>query len=256
MSSTIVNKIIRTCGRLIGSKKEHRTAAVVLAAGKSERMNDKTISKQLYPIDGKPVVVHTLLAFEQSTRISEIVVVSTAEEIALYEGFKEKYGITKLRSVTLGGDTRARSAQNGFERVSKDCDLVAIHDAARCLITTEDIDRVIEEAYRCDAAIAARRMTDTVKVADEEGFIKASPDRSLLWAAQTPQVFKKTLYEVALALQKELDKTITDDAMLVAQTGSRIKLVECKYDNMKITSKNDLALAEGILVKRKGGVKI
>lgn len=247
---------MKACGKLIGAQIEHQTAAVILAAGKSERMNDRTISKQLYPIDGKPVVIHTLLAFEASRKIDEIVVVSTEEEAPLYAEYRKSYGITKLRAVTVGGDTRAKSAYRGFCKVSKSCDFVAIHDAARCLITTEDVDRVIEEAYRFDAAIAAKRMTDTVKVADENGFIKDSPDRSLLWAAQTPQVFKKSVYEVASALHQNPDKSITDDAMLVAETGCHIKLVECKYNNMKITDKHDLTLAESILSRRKGGSKI
>lgn len=256
MSTEILKKFINACGKLAGQKSEARTAAVILAAGKSERIKDRTISKQLYPIDGIPVVVHTLLTFEKCPRISEIVVVSTKEEAPLYAEFRKTYGITKLHAVALGGDTRAISAQHGFCKVSKNCDMVAIHDAARCLITAEDIERVIGEAERYGAAIAAKRMTDTVKVADADGFIKDSPDRSLLWAAQTPQIFKKSIYEAALLLQNSLDKTVTDDAMLVAETGCHIKLVECKYNNMKITEKHDLSLAESILIKRKGGAKL
>ena len=131
-----------------------------------------------------------------------------------------------------------------------------IHDAARCLITTEDIDLVITEAYRSGAAIAAKKTTDTLKKADDNGFITETVDRAMMWQAQTPQVFKKNMYEVALALAKSTDISITDDAMLVEQAGFQVKLVACKDENMKITTKQDLEIARLLMERKKEDVQI
>ena len=146
--------------------------------------------------------------------------------------------------------TRAESASHGFQKISNKAEFVLIHDAARCLISTEDIDRIVKEAYRTGAAIAAKKTTDTLKRADENGYIAETVDRALMWQAQTPQVFKKSIYEVALAMEKSNDVGITDDAMLVEKAGFRVKLVACESENMKITTKQDLAIAK-ILIEKK-----
>ena len=197
-----------------------------------------------------PIVVRSLIAFEQSECIQEIIVVGTKEELPIYKTFKRMYNLTKLKTAVEGGDCRAKSASHGFAMVPKKCAFVAIHDAARCLITARDIDRVAKEAYHSGAAIASKKVTDTVKVADKHGFVKETSDRSLLWLAQTPQIFKKSVYEVSLAKMGDLDEKITDDAMMAENAGFRVKLVECKDDNIKITTADDIFLAEKIIANR------
>lgn len=252
MNFHIIKKIESLCNALSAYNKKRYTSAVILAAGKSERM-DNSISKQMLEIEGIPVVVRAALAFEKCERINEIIIVAARHEIVRYKELKQKYTLTKLKYVTVGGTSRAESAYRGFQKVSKDCSFVAFHDAARCLIMPEDIDKTVREAYQTGAAVAAKRMTDTVKQADPNGWIERTIDRSTLWLAQTPQVFKKSVYEASLASVGRFDETITDDSMLAELSGFRVKLVECHHENIKITTKQDLMLAEEIICRRKRG---
>ena len=252
MSTKTIKKIGKVCFHLLKKDKRPFTSAIILAAGKGERMKSEGISKQLMELDGKPVVVHTLLAFQNSRYIDEIIVVGAESELELYKEFKKTYQISKLKMAVGGGSCRAISAQHGFVSVSKECRSIVIHDAARCLIMTEDIDRVVKETYRAGAVIAAKKATDTIKKTNDHGFITETIDRSNLWLAQTPQAFKKSVYEVALAKANHpLDASITDDAMLVSNAGFRVKVVECLNENIKITTQDDLPIATMILEKRK-----
>lgn len=249
-------RILKTAEKLssLFLKKDARfVSAIILAAGKSERMDRKDVTKQLIEIDKKPVVVHTLLAFEKSEMVNEIIVVAAKNELHLYKEFKKKYDISKLKLAVEGGASRAESAAKGFRKISQNSKFVAIHDAARCLITTSDIDRVLTETFRTGAAIAAKKAIDTIKKADACGFITETIDRSSLWLAQTPQAFKKSIYEVALAKNTESSVAITDDAMLVEQAGFRIKIVECESNNLKITTENDLKIAQELIQNRNDG---
>ena len=251
VSMKMFKKIGKVCFHLMKRDKRPFTSAIVLAAGRGERMKSDGVSKQLMEIEGKPVVVHTLLAFQKCRHVDEIIVVGAESELALYKELKRTYKINKLKMAVGGGACRASSAQHGFLSVSKECGFVVIHDAARCLITTEDIDRVIKETYRTGAVIAAKKATDTIKKTDSRGFITETVDRTSLWLAQTPQAFKKSVYEVALAKAGTLDATITDDAMLVSNAGFHVKVVECHHENIKITTPEDLPVASLILEKRR-----
>lgn len=251
MSMNVIKKIGKACFHLMKKDKRPFTSAIILAAGKGERMKSEGVSKQLMEIEGKPVVVHTLLAFQKSRHVDEIIVVGAESELELYKEFKKTYKIGKLKMAVGGGSCRAVSAQHGFISVSDECGNIVIHDAARCLITTEDIDRVIKEVYRTGAAIVAKKATDTIKKTDSHGFITETVDRSSLWLAQTPQAFKKSVYEVSLAKANILDASVTDDAMLVSNAGFRVKIVECHHENIKITTPEDLPIATMILEKRR-----
>lgn len=251
MFKKTVQKLEQLGKLLAGAGRTRKTAAIILAAGKSERMQEDGLSKQLLTIESVPVVVYAALAFEKSEHIHEIIIVSAEKEIPLYREFKKKYALTKLKFVTAGGACRAESAIRGFRKVSPDCQFVAIHDAARCLIQTEDIDRVLLEAYRFGAAIAAVKATDTVKQSDENGFVVKTIDRNTLWHAQTPQVFKKSVYETAIAAAGAVDSSITDDSMLIEKAGFRVKLVECLSDNMKITTQADFIKVRDKIERRK-----
>lgn len=225
------------------------TSAIVLAGGSSLRMESDT-TKQLMLLQGIPVVVHSLMAFDGCDRINEIIVVAKENEIPLYKGFAEKYGIKKISNVVKGGDDRRISALNGFNAVSPQCDYVAIHDAARCLITSDDIKRVLDAAIKHKAAIAATKSIDTVKIADKSGFIERTEDRNFVWLAATPQIFSRNLYCAAAYTADEIEFSATDDSMLVERIDHKVKLVETSRDNIKITTKDDIKKAIQILEKR------
>ena len=252
MAFHMIQTVAKICERATEKKDDKLyTVAIVLAAGKSTRMQNDTQTKQMMKIDEIPTVVRSLLAFEACPCVDEIFIVGLKDELPIYSEYKKIYGITKLKKAIPGGDCRAQSAQKGFSFLPKNCEIVAFHDAARCLITPRDVERVIRAGYRYGAAIAAKKATDTIKIASKDKFIESTPARSTVWLAQTPQVFKKSLYEVALAKAEALDETVTDDAMLAENAGFHVKLVPCEDENIKITTPEDIVLAENILDKRR-----
>ena len=225
------------------------TSAIIAAAGLSVRFGGET-TKQKTDILGLPLLVYTLLAYERTDCIHEIVIVARKEEIPYWQELCKKHSITKLSKLVVGGKTRQESVRKGLDAVSKRSKYVAIADGARCLIEPEQITAVCRAAYKYGAATAAHQSTDTVKIADSKGFVEKTQDRSSVWLAQTPQVFKTTLYRAAayVALKEEFEGT--DDNSLVEFIGHPVKLVECGTQNIKITTKDDLAVAEGILRRR------
>ncbi|MBR7112310.1 MAG: 2-C-methyl-D-erythritol 4-phosphate cytidylyltransferase [Clostridia bacterium] len=234
--------------RLVGGKKRPKTSAIIVAAGNSSRMGGD-VSKQFLEVAGMPVLSHTLVAFENTDVIDEIVVVARSTDLAVVTDLAKAHGITKLRAVVAGGDTRAKSVKNGFLQVSNTAKFVAIHDGARCLVTPDMIERVCRAAYRYKAATAAYPVTDTVKTATNRGFVAKTIDRKSVFLATTPQVFSANLYRTALATVKVAD-LLTDDNQLIEQLPHPIKLVDCGKENLKITEPRDIALAEFILKER------
>lgn len=242
----IFKKIITAVNVLTHKNERPFTSAIILAAGMSSRMSG--VSKQMLELGGKSVIAHTLCAFQACTLIDEIIVVTNEAELPYYnENFKTKHGLSKLASVVIGGNTRALSAENGFSAVSKHADFVAIHDGARCLITPEKIASVIKTAFEKGAAIAATKATDTLKKVDDDGKIMGTLDRSKIWQAQTPQVFKKSIYFVSLKNCKSKGALITDDAMIVEHSGFNVYCVETGSDNIKITTPSDIQRVLGVL---------
>ena len=154
----------------------------------------------------------------------------------------------KVIAFTEGGATRSQSVVAGINCASEKTTHFAIHDGARPLVLSEDINRVVEAGIRCKAAALAVPVTDTVKIVDDEGFIVSTPLRSTLRAAQTPQVFEKTLY--LSALDKNKDADFTDDCALVETVGARVQIVIGDYTNIKVTTPQDIALAEGVIRDR------
>jgi len=229
--------------------------ALILAGGVGSRLRTDGFPKQYIEIEGKPVLIYTLEKFQVCRDVDKIVVVANEQWKADILSWADKFGISKLCDIAEPGETRQDSVFNGLlacephQETAED--IVLIHDAARCLIMTEDIDRVIKETYRTGAAIAAKKATDTIKKTDSHGFITETVDRSALWLAQTPQAFKKSVYEVALAKAQALDANVTDDAMLVSNAGFRVKVVECRNENIKITTPEDIPIATTILEKRR-----
>lgn len=226
-------------------------SAIILAGGTGSRMNSQ-IKKQMITIDGHSVLWYAVSAFESVSSVGEIVVVSHSEDIQLVKN--ELLSINKPVKVVLGGKTRAESARNGFEAVSEFARFVAIHDAARCLITPEEIEIVIEIAVQHGAASAVMPVSDTVKEVDEQGRIKATIPRENLRRAATPQIFLKDLYKLALDNSDVEDMTITDDNILLERIGVDVYTVNTSCDNIKITTSEDLDIASAILKKRRCNV--
>ena len=232
-------------------------SAVVLASGSGKRFGDDR-AKQFVLLDGIPVFIRSLMAFEKSKETDEIVLVTREADIAGCRNLASEYDITKLTRVVAGGDTRQDSARLGFEAVNPECDFVAIHDAARCLVTSEMIDKTFTEAYIVGAAACAARATDTMKKSDYAGNITETIDRDNVWNVQTPQIFMAEMYRAAAYSALKNGITATDDVMLAEAAGFSAVPVDCGGQNIKITNPYDFAVAAAILnyrAERKDGEK-
>lgn len=225
--------------------------AVIVAAGSSTRMGQP---KLMIPLCGKPVLEHTLRAFDRSA-VDAIVVVTREQDIPALKALGN--ALSKPCAFVTGGDTRQHSVANGIAAVPPETTMVAIADGARPLITPDEIDRVIVAARESGAASAAVRVKDTIKQADENGIITATPDRATLWQVQTPQVFSLPLYKRAMEAVAAAGLDLTDDCQLVEYIGAKVTLCETSYENIKITTPEDIAVATAFLRKRGvGGMRI
>lgn len=224
-----------------------RVCALVLAGGVGSRMGGE-LTKQKINILGRSVLYYSVAAFEACPDVDDIVVVAREDEISF--ALSELKGMSKVRDVVRGGLCRAESAELGFIALPDSAKYVAIHDAARPLITPENISAVVTEAARLGAASAVSCITDTVKVVDDEGVIVSTLDRGMLRRAETPQVFSTDLYKKALDV---IDSFIgiTDDNMLLERIGVRVGTVDVGRENIKITVPEDLKYAE-LLLKERG----
>ncbi len=229
-------------------QKKYFTSAIILAAGSSTRMGGE--SKQFIMLGDLPVIARTVIEFDRSSCIDEIIIVAKNEEIPLYDSFSEKYSITKPLKVVAGGETRQESARFGSDAVSQKSKFVAIHDAARCLITQDMIYKVCHGAYLHEAAILAIRAVDTVKIGDKNAFIESTPERNLTWQAQTPQVFRMNAFRAAAYIARDEKIEGTDDASLLEHIRIPVKLVEGSRENIKITEPCDIYFAEAVLRAR------
>ena len=226
------------------------TSAVVLAAGSSTRMGaDNT--KQFIEIDGMPVVARTLVEFEKAAHVHEIIIVAREDEMELYASFPEKYNLTKPLRVIAGGETRQESARFGSDCVSDKCKFICIHDAARCLITSDLIDKACHGAYLYGNAALAIKATDTVKIVEKNHFVESTPERKYAYLAQTPQVFTMNAYRAAAYIARDEKIEATDDCMLLEHLEIPVKLVEGSRENIKITEPCDIIFAEAIIKARK-----
>ena len=249
----------KLAGALIGSLKRIKpkplyVSAVILAAGSGTRMGSN-VTKQWMLLEGEPLFVKSLKAFDSCRAIKEIVLCVKKDELSMYEGVAKKYGIRKLRTVVAGGDTRAQSAFIGFKKISDKATHVAIHDAARCLITPKMIKNVIAGSLTYGSAAAACKATDTIKLCNEGELVVETPDRSKAWQVQTPQIFETEIYRASAFVGIRDGITVTDDCSLAENAGFRVKMVDCGKENFKITEPIDLYFAEAVLKKRKDEAK-
>ena len=223
-------------------------SVIILAAGTSLRMGG--VNKQLAEIGGVPVFVLSALAFDRCGKTAEIIIAAPENLCSEYAEIARKFGVKKLSRVVSGGKTRFESVKNALAAACEKCDYIAVHDGARPLIDTNDIERVFADAEEYGAAIAACRAVDTVKKADESGFIAETPPRESLFYAQTPQAFRRDLFE--RCAEKVGGSEVTDDASALEICGERVKITEITACNMKITRPDDLAAARAVFESRGG----
>ena len=224
-------------------------SAIIVAAGGSTRMGTAG-SKQFIPLLERPVIEYTLRAFQDCKLISEIVVVSREQDAQQIKEIADSNGISKVKAVVNGGDSRAHSVKNGIAAASSGAEYYAIHDGARPLITVEEIERVCEAAFETGAATLGTPVTDTIKIVDGSDMIESTPLRSQLRAVQTPQVFESELYSFALDNAEDDLEGFTDDCSLIEKMGGEVMVVEGNKENIKLTTPIDIIIAESILKSR------
>ena len=223
-------------------------SAIILAAGKSRRMGKDKI---LMDICGGPAILYTLLAFEKSKCINEIVVVGTEFNKEAILKIIKNNDISKFKSFVIGGQTRQESTFNGVKACSVEACYFAIHDGARILITDGEIQKVVKKAIEKNAAVLGVPVKDTIKSVDEEGRINCTPNRNKLWAAQTPQVFEKNLYLYAMDKARKDNFSYTDDSQLIENMNKCVYMVEGLYSNIKLTTEDDIKACENIILSRR-----
>ena len=219
-----------------------RTAgAIIVAAGAGTRMEG--VDKVFAPLRGEPLIAHTVRAFERCPAVETIVLVVAGPLLAEMSRLVDQQGWQKAQTVTVGGPRRQDSVVLGL-RVLAPCEWVVVHDGARPLVHPDLIAKGLEVAADGGAAIAAVPVKDTVKVVGTEGQVQATLDRSTLWQAQTPQVFRRDLLERA---HREVAEDVTDDAAMVEGLGMPVRVFLGSYENIKVTTPEDLLMAEALL---------
>jgi 2-C-methyl-D-erythritol 4-phosphate cytidylyltransferase len=222
-------------------------SVIVLAAGKGQRLKSR-VSKPLVKVGTKPLLAYSLKAFARNPRVNEIIVVVSQSNARAVSVMLKDFHPAKIKKIILGGKRRQDSVSNGLKSLDAKADLVIIHDAARPFITKEMIDNIMREASEAGAAIAAVPVKATIKEVSGD-YVKKSLERSSLWEIQTPQVFKRSLIQQAYERFGKCD--VTDDAMLVERMGVKPRVVYGSYTNIKVTTPEDLVIAEAIAKKWK-----
>lgn len=221
---------------------------IIVAAGIGSRMK-KDINKQFIKLDNKEIIAYTIDKFYINNEIDDIVVVIKKDEEDYFkENILEKYNFKNIK-IAYGGEERQDSVYNGIQKLDKNCEVVLVHDGARPFVTEEIINNSIQEAKKHNAVVVGVKVKDTIKVVGEEGNIVDTPNRKYLWSVQTPQVFKYDIITKAYENAYNENYYGTDDAMLVEKIGYDVKMIEGSYDNIKITTQEDLNFGEQILRK-------
>ena len=229
-----------------------KVCAIILAGGLGTRTN-LDIPKQRIEILGKSLIFRATESHEAARSITDIIVVTRSDDVDFVKN--ELSSFKKIKNIVCGGKTRAESAFNGFEAIDFECDYVAIHDGARCLISPHDIDLVVSDAIKYGAATASAKITDTVKCIDENGFVKSDLNREKMRAVQTPQVFEYSIYKKAISQIDSFDDSITDDNTIVQRIGVKVYLSNTDKNNIKITYKEDLKYGEFLLKRGEENVQ-
>lgn len=230
---------------------KEQCTAIVLAAGQGRRMGSR-VQKQFLELCGYPVVYHSLKCFQECEWIDQIILVTGAECLDYCKReIVERFQLTKVKEIVEGGKERHDSVYAGLG-ACQGTDYVFVHDGARPLVSQEILERALAGVQECKACVVGMPSKDTVKLADDQGFVAETPSRDRVWNIQTPQAFAyEVLREAHDRIRQRDFSQVTDDAMVVEQeTGYRVKLVEGSYENLKITTPEDLEIAKTILKKR------
>ena len=225
---------------------QQKVGAVIVAAGKGERMGE--VDKMFALLGGKPVIARVIDTFEKCNSVDQMVVVISQENLEKCQQLVVEQGWSKVTEVCPGGERRQDSVAAGLSRLNR-CHWVVIHDGARPLVTGGLIERGLMEARETGAAVAAVPVTDTIKVAGDDRIVRETPPRGNLWAVQTPQVFR---FDIIAKAYQQAKAEVTDDATLVEGLGYKVKLYMGAYDNIKVTTPDDLVLAEWIQYHKRG----
>lgn len=234
--------------------KKPQNIALIPAAGMGKRMG-ASINKQYLQLRDVPIVARTISVFQNSPLIDKIFVITPLDEIHYCrENIVEKYSLSKVVDIVSGGKERQNSVMNGLKAAAQICsddDVILIHDGVRPFVTEEMISDSIETARRYDGALVAVHAKDTIKVVDD-GIVLETPARERLWQAQTPQSFRFCVINSCYCKGEVNGVTATDDASLVEHFGGKVRIVSGSYRNIKITTPEDLILAEAFLTLEKG----
>ena len=222
-----------------------KVGAIIVAAGKSERMGG--VEKIFATIDGRTLLSYSIEEFQKSPIISCIVLVLAKDKIKIGIDLVKKHNWSKVIAVCAGGARRQDSVSNGLKQLDG-VKWVLIHDGARPCITQDIIERGLEAARECGAAIPAMPAADTIKVVSPNSYVKDTPPRANLWAVQTPQVFR---FDIISEAHRKANDNVTDDASMVESLGYKVKVFKGSYTNIKVTTPEDLILAEAIIRSRK-----
>lgn len=227
-----------------------KVTALIPAAGMGRRMGQK-VAKQFLPLGDKPMLAHTLLVFQRASGVDEIIPILSQEDMeSCLRDVIEEYHITKVRTLVVGGRERQDSVMNGLQKLEKDASIVLVHDGVRPFVTEEMITQSIELARKGECVAVGVPLKDTVKEVDDRQVVRHTLERSRLWAIQTPQTFPVKTLKRAYTESYRQKLYGTDDATLVERTGGKVRVIMGSYENIKITTPEDLILAEEILKRR------
>lgn len=225
-------------------------SAVIVAGGKGRRMESK-VNKVYIDLLGKKAIVRTLEPFQRSPLIDEIILVVNQNDLGYCESeVIDRSIFTKIKKIISGGMKRQDSVYNGLKEVSEKAELILIHDGARPLVTEDIIERSIQDAIKYGAVAVGVPVKDTIKIVDNEGFVADTLKRDTLWAVQTPQVFRRNIIFEAHSKARELGIQATDDCMLVEKLGYKVKITEGSYENIKLTTPEDVIIACALIKDR------
>lgn len=229
------------------SYKGNYISVVIVAAGLGRRMKSN-INKQYLLLKEKPIVAHTIEKFENNKYVDEIILVTKDDEKEYCRiNVVEKYNYKKIKTIVSGGSQRQDSVYNGLKLCNDKTRVVLIHDGVRPFIKTEEINEIIKETLRSDACVIGVKVKDTIKIINDKNEIIDTPNRENLWAVHTPQGFSYRLILEAHKKSQSQGWIVTDDSMLVERLGRKVTMIEGSYENIKITSPEDLYIAESIL---------
>jgi len=228
-----------------------KIGAIIPAAGQGQRMGGQG-NKLLLELAGTPILLFALQTFQRCSYIHEIVIPAASNEIEIVKKMVKENDLHKVSAIIPGGKQRQDSVYNGLRALGSEVEKVVVHDGARPLLTLKELGRFIEDTMDVEAAIMTVGLKDTVKRIDDQGWVVETPPRERLCLVQTPQIFDRTLLEQAHQSASLQSYETTDDAALMEWQGYRVKVMDGSYENIKVTTPEDLLLAQAILQTRKG----